>query len=368
MDFIDQLQALASKVLKQRDMIQTEEATKNAFILPFIHILGYDIFDPAEVVPEFTADVGIKKGEKVDYAVIRDGKVIMLFECKKCGTTLETCHASQLYRYFSVTEARIGVLCDGIQYHFFTDIEQPNKMDSKPFMELNLLDLQEPMVAEVKKLSKPVFNLDEIINVAGDLKYTKEIKRVLQEQLNSPTDEFVQMFARQLYPGKVTQSVREQFAGITKRAFGQFINERINERLRSAMANSTDLPVVEAPGQVETPEDASLPKKQTSGVVTTEEELEAYYIVKAILRETVDPGRVAHRDAQTYFSVLLDDNNRKPICRLYFNRKQKYVGVFDSPKEERVPIAELNDIFKLASRLREAAKFYDEKKEAPKNG
>ena len=114
MDFIEQLHALSAKVQKQKDTIQTEEATKNAFILPFISALGYDVFDPCEVVPEFTADVGIKKGEKADYAIFHDGKVIVLLECKKCGTDLSSCHASQLYRYFSVTEARIAILCDGI--------------------------------------------------------------------------------------------------------------------------------------------------------------------------------------------------------------------------------------------------------------
>lgn len=359
MDFIEQLQALSAKVQKQKDTIQTEEATKNAFILPFISALGYDVFDPCEVVPEFTADVGIKKGEKVDYAICRDGKVIMLFECKKCGTDLTTCHASQLYRYFSVTEARIAILCDGIQYHFYTDIEQPNKMDSKPFMELNLLEIQEPLVAELKKLSKQVFNLDEIITVAADLKYTKEIKRILNEQLNSPSEEFVRFFACQLYSGKLTQGVREQFMPITRRALGQFINERLNERLRSAM---TDSPSPQ-PSAAEVPsEQSSVSKESEAGIITSEEELEGYYIVKAILREAVDPSRVFHRDKLSHFGILLDNNNRKPICRLYFDRKQKYVGLCDIPKkEERVCIDSLNDIYKLAERLKAAVALYDRK-------
>ncbi len=357
MDFIEQLQSLSAKIQKQRDVIQTEEATKNAFVLPFINSLGYDIFDPSEVVPEFTADMGIKKGEKVDYAIVRDGKVIMLFECKKCGTDMGTCHASQLYRYFSVTEARIGILTDGILYHFYTDIEQPNKMDSKPFMEFNLLDIQESFVAELKKLSKPVFNLTEIITVAGDLKYTKEIKRILHEQLNSPSEDFTRFFACQVYPGKLTQGVREQFSAITKRAFAQFINERINERLRTAL-DSSEIP--KDPAQVE--QAASPEKEAENAVVTTAEELEGFFIVKAILRETVDPARIAHRDKLNYFGILLDDNNRKPICRLYLNRKQKYISFFDVAKNEaRVAIADLNEIYKHAERLKAAVHLYDQK-------
>ncbi len=79
MDFIDRIRDLSTRIPKQLEHIQTEEATKNALIMPFISALGYNVFDPTEVVPEFTADVGIKKGEKVDYAIHLDGKPIMLF-------------------------------------------------------------------------------------------------------------------------------------------------------------------------------------------------------------------------------------------------------------------------------------------------
>src|ERR1044071_7269994 len=123
MSFVEQLQALAIKTEKLCPVLETEEATKNALVMPLIHMLGYDIFDPTEVIPEFTADVGIKKGEKVDYAVKKDGRLVMLFECKHCGAELNLKHASQLFRYFAVTEARIGVLTNGIIYQFYTDLE-----------------------------------------------------------------------------------------------------------------------------------------------------------------------------------------------------------------------------------------------------
>jgi hypothetical protein len=256
MDFIEVLQNISSKIIKQKSLISTEEATKNAFVMPFISALGYDVFDPTEVIPEFTADVGIKKGEKVDYAIKQDGKIIMLFECKCCNVSLDDCHASQLYRYFSVTEARIAALTDGIIYRFYTDIEEPNKMDLKPFMEFNMLDIQESLVAELKRLTKQAFNLEAILTVASELKYTREIRRILNEQLNAPSEEFVKFLAAQVYPGKLTLAVREQFAGITKRAFAQFINERITERLRSAM------------GETETKSEADHPENHESGTVS----------------------------------------------------------------------------------------------------
>lgn len=276
MDFIEKLQALSAKILKQKDMIQTEEATKQAFVLPFISTLGYDISDPTDVVPEFTADVGIKKGEKVDYAIMRDDKVIMLFECKAVNVNLADEHASQLFRYFSVTDARIAVLTDGIIYRFYSDIDESNKMDSKPFMELNMLDIQEHWVPDLKRLTKQSFNLDEILSVAGEMKYTREIKRILGEELNAPTENFVRFFSKRVYNGMLTQSVREMFTTITKKAFTQFINDTINERLRSAMTTpSQDTPSQPQPGpssQVIGSEDET-----EAGIVTTPEELEGFY-------------------------------------------------------------------------------------------
>ncbi|HII07162.1 MAG TPA: restriction endonuclease, partial [Methanotrichaceae archaeon] len=177
MDFIDKIHELAARIPNQIEHIQTEEATKNALVLPFIAALGYNVFDPTEVVPEFTADVGTKKGEKVDYAVLMDENPIILFECKWCGANLDNEHSSQLYRYFSVTDGRFGVLTNGIIYRFYSDLEKPNKMDEKPFFELNLLDIDESLVEELKKFTKSSFDLDDILTTASELKYTKEVKQ-----------------------------------------------------------------------------------------------------------------------------------------------------------------------------------------------
>ena len=362
MDFIERLQALSAKIQKQKEMIQTEEATKNAFIMPFINALGYDIFDPTEVIPEFTADVGIKKGEKVDYAIFQNAKVIMLFECKSCTMPLDDTHMSQLYRYFSVTEARIGVLTNGVLYRFYTDLDEPNKMDAKPFMEFNMLDIQEPLVNELKRLTKQAFNIDEIVSVAGDMKYTREIKRLFGEELTTPSDEFVSFLTKKVYAGKVTQSVREQFSDIVKKAFGQFINERINERLRSAMSETLPTPAtspIPTPTG-ETPVEA--PVSNENRIVTTEEELEGFHIVRAILCQELPADRIAPRDTLSYFGILLDDNNRKPICRLYFNGKQKYISFFNAEKlEEKIPLERISDIYRFADRLKAGVALYEKK-------
>jgi hypothetical protein len=235
-EFTERLIALANKVNHQREIIQTEEATKNAFIMPFIStILGYDVFNPLEVVPEFIADVGVKKGEKIDYAIVHNGDVQMLIECKKSSEPLRIEHASQLFRYFAVTNARIAILTNGEQYHFYTDLDAPNRMDAKPFLVLDLTDIDETLIPELVKLTKDVFDLDSIISAAGELKYIGQLKRELSTQFATPSDEWIKFFTTRVYEGAYTQKVREQFSALVFKASKQFLNEQVNERLKTAL-------------------------------------------------------------------------------------------------------------------------------------
>ena len=366
MDFVDQIHALSAKIEKQLPHIETEEATKTALIMPFIGALGYDVFDPSEVVPELNADVGIKKGEKVDYAIMRDGKPTILFECKSAHTDLDEVHASQLYRYFSVTEARIGVLTNGVLYRFFSDLEEKNKMDERSFLEFHMLDIHEPLLVELKKLTKSSFNMEEMIEVAGELKYTRAIKQILAQQMADPTEEFIRFFAGEVYSGRVTQKVRDQFRPVIKRAMRQFITEKVNDRLQSAIQQEGPAQQGQAEQEPEKTEKEELEegivhKDEERDIVTTEEEMEAYRIVKAIASEVVEPSRIVHRDVKSYFGVLLDDNNRKPVCRLHFHRQQNQIGLFDENKdEERVPIDSLEEIYKHADRIRSTVQMYEE--------
>ncbi|ANH66405.1 type I restriction endonuclease [Mitsuaria sp. 7] len=367
MDFIDHLRVLSNRIANTRDMIQTEEATKNAMVMPFIQILGYNVFDPMEVTPELNADVGMKKGEKVDYAILRDGKPIMLFECKKSGGSLSTDHAGQLFRYFHVTDARFGVLTNGLIYRFFTDLEKPNKMDEKPFFEFNILDFNERDVEELKKFAKPLFDVENILNTATHLKYTRAIQTRLAEWLTQPSEDFVRLVSTDLLGSrKFTASVKEQFTAITRQAFEQLIGEKINDRLKGAMSPESPslidpLPVApSATAATAAPAaTADTPAKEAQ-VVTTAEELEGFHIVRSIVRELVATRRVVMRDAQSYCAILLDDNNRKPICRLRFNNIQKLrIGLFNETKdEEQFSLESLDDIYNFANQLRAAVASY----------
>jgi len=357
MDFIERLQCLSNKISQVSENLATEEATKNALVMPFLHsVLGYDVFNPNEVIPEYTADTGLKKGEKVDYALIKDDEVQILIECKKYNEPLNTKHASQLFRYFSVTNARLAILTNGAQYQFYTDLDAPNKMDERPFLTLDLEDLDEHIVPEVKKLTKQSFDVDSIVDAAGELKYLNQIKKLLSEQFKEPEEDFVKFFASRVYEGILTAKVKTQFNELTQKALKQFLNDSINARLKSAIDTDTktteDLTIENSSSEPESDGD--------SKVITTEEELEGFNIVKAILRQKLDVSRIASRDTQSYFGILLDNNNRKPLCRLHFNAKQKYLGLIDENKHEtRHPIDSVDDIFSFSEQLLATVYLYE---------
>lgn len=366
MEIAERAQALALKIRKHKAGIQTEEATKNAFVMPFIStVLGYDVFNPAEVIPEFTADVGLKKGEKIDYAIAHDGNIQVLVEVKKVTEPLRLEHASQLYRYFAVTNARIAILTNGEKYEFYTDLDAPNRMDSKPFLVLDFADVDETLLPELAKLTKESFDLESVINAAGELKYIGQLKRVLAAQFKEPEDDWVKFLTTRVYEGSFTQRVREQFVPLVVKASRQFLNEQVNDRLKNALGGpDAYISVSSGPAVPEEPAiDASTAAEPTvvpdGEVVTTDDELEGYRIVRAIVCSEVAAARVVARDNKTYFGVLLDDNNRKPIARLWLNRSRRYLGVFDEHKvETRVPIDAVEDIYAHAAQLRQTVARY----------
>lgn len=361
MDIAERTQALALKIRKQKAAIETEEATKNAFVMPFIStVLGYDVFNPAEVIPEFTADVGTKKGEKIDYAVAHDGQIQVLIEVKKVNDPLRIEHASQLFRYFAVTNARIAVLTNGEVYQFYTDLDAPNRMDAKPFLVLDFSALDETLLPELAKLTKESFDLDSVISAAGELKYIGQLKRVLAAQFKEPEDDWVRLLTTRVYEGSFTQRVREQFVPLVAKATRQFLNEQVNDRLKNALGGPDAYVSVSKDAVEAEPvrEDATAAESD-SDIVTTEEEVEGFRIVRAIVCSEVSVSRVSARDGKTYCAVLLDDNNRKPVARLWLNRGKKYLGVFDENKvETRIPIADVEEIYQHAAYLRQTVARY----------
>ena len=368
MAFAHDIRALAERASEQKDGIKTEEATKNALIMPFLRVLGYDVFDPKEVVPEFTADGGNKKAWKVDYALCpfdkNPPKPAIIIECKSHGRSLGDAHTSQLHRYFPFTDARFGILTNGTTYLFYADVEKTNVMTSDPFLDVDLLQLSDAAIRELEMFVKSKFHLARAVQRAEHLHYTRVVKKKFAEYYSEPNEDLARYFIGKIPEKKNTQSVRTQFTPLVHQAFHQFVNEQINARIMDRFAQTTR-------GMLSQNTPYDVPAKDTivhedsdtdTKIVTTEEELNAFYIIKAILRGRVAPERVAMRDVQTYCGILLDDNRNKRICLLRFNNpKNKQLSLFDaSKKEQKVPIQSLDDIYQFADQLIAAVDRYEE--------
>ncbi len=365
MDFVESIRELGGRVQKNKGRLGTEEATKTALVLPFIRALGYDVFNPQEVLPEFVADVAGKKGEKVDYAIMQDGKPIILIECKCCGADLDKDKKDQLHRYFLTLDSSIGILTDGVRYLFFSTADDGKNMDAIPFMEFNLEDIDEPLIPELRKLCRGKFDLQATLDTVSELKFNRQCKLILEESLEQPRDTLVEYFFRETADQgrRFTPREKERITPYVKRALNEFIAEQIDTRLKNALAATPKKEEAQATEPVAEPA-AILGNVQGDGIETTQEEVEAYYIIRAIMSKVTDPERVFLRDAVSYSSVLLDDKNTKPICRLHFNAASvKYLETFDAEKKGiKHKLEKITDIQKYSTELRAVVAYYDKLK------
>lgn len=352
MELNEKLNQFAERITSIKDSIQTEEATKTSMIMPFFQLLGYDVFNPMEFVPEYTADIGIKKGEKIDYAIIVDDAPLIFVECKAYGENLDK-HNSQLFRYFAATlSAKFGILTDGVTYRFYTDLDAKNRMDDTPFLTFNLLNLQDRDIIEIKKFTREALDVDNILNSAENLKYSKMIKDWFADEIENPSEELVRVVLANVYDGMKNKNVIAKFKPLIKKSLQQFINDMMNAKIKNALnKNDEDDEVIE---EETTPSDVKENK-----IDTTVEELESFAIVKSILRREVDCTRITYRDTESYFGVLLDDNNRKWICRIHLNGGVKYITVSDDSKMPvRYNIDKIDDIYNYTGEIVNALKKY----------
>ncbi|UWG68926.1 MAG: PD-(D/E)XK nuclease superfamily protein [Bacteriophage sp.] len=365
MDFKDTIQQIVEKIAKQKDSIATEEATKTSFVMPVIAALGYDVFNPFEVVPEMDCDLVKRKGEKIDYAIMKDENPILLIECKHCKQNLNL-HDTQLQRYFVASKARFGVLTNGIEYRFYTDLEKVNIMDEKPFLVVNMLDLSDNDIEQLKKFHKSYYNEQDILSTAQELQITIQVKEMLNRNFQMPDDEFTRYFVRNLNDGKYTAKLVDQYRPIVKKSIASVINDIISDRLNVAMKNENkeekQMPQEVENGNQQSDEinEEKLPdgvvfQDREKGIVTTQEEIDAYNIVRSILRQYVDVSRIQYNDYKTYFSVNIDGSTWWWICRIYIGKRSKKICL---PKDnyktnEWIDIETIDDIFNYADGLKE---------------
>ncbi|ASI35249.1 endonuclease (plasmid) [Exiguobacterium sp. N4-1P] len=353
--FSSDIRLVSQRIQQIQHSISTEEATKTALIMPFFQTLGYDVFNPAEFTPEYIADVGIKKGEKVDYAIMDQGQPTILIEAKSIREPL-TKHDSQLFRYYGTTQAKFAILTNGDTYRFYTDLETPNVMDTVPFFEITLSTIKDNEIKELYKFKKQEFNVNTILSTAEELKYLSAIKEQLKTQSQLPSDEFIRLLIQDCYQGIKTQTVVDKFRPIVSKAFTQFMNENMNERIKHVISGDSESSTVSVPSSSEleaenTIDEPTIDIPSQPSIETTQEEIEGYATVKVLLGSTVDKNRIFYRDNASYFNILIDDSNRKWVCRLHLNSlTNKYITFRDEPNV-RHKINEVYEIEQYKERL-----------------
>lgn len=336
MEFAEQLRQFAQRIETIQDSIQTEEATKTAIIMPFFAMLGYDVFNPQEFAPEFTADVGIKRGEKVDYAILQDGDPVIIIEAKSIKTNLKE-HGSQLFRYFATTSAKFAILTNGVRYRFYTDLENQNKMDAVPFLDFDILHMRDKQIEELSKFKKETFDVARISDSASTLKCQATFKAMLAEQFQEPSDDLLKLFLRDSYKGTKTQSVLERFRPVLKTAMQEFINETMNDKIKNALFDQPASPA---------PQDSEDTECDVPAVLEpTEAEMDAYYRLKNLFNGYVNLEDITYKKTESYLAVLYQGNARKWICRLIISSNQIIVIVPDKDKKDiRCSISNLYEL------------------------
>lgn len=340
MDFKDAILRLADRIKKQKDAIQTEEGTKNAFIMPMIAALGYDIFNPFEVVPEMDCDL-TKKGDKLDYAIIKDERAILLIECKHCKQNLNL-HSTQLSKYYAASNARFGVLTNGVEYRFYTDLHKMNIMDEKPFLVINLLDLSDTDIEQLRKFSKPSYNESEILCTAKELQIAIQIKDILNRNFQSPGDEFTRYFVKCINEGKSSQKLIEQYKPIVKRTIESIINDTISSRTKIAVQ------------QVDN-EDAGDDITDNENTTITQERLDAYNIIKDILKDKYDVNEISYTSFKSYL-LLWIGHEYWWICRISLKSYSKRICFITEDRTEYkwIQLQSINDLKLYTESIRKA--------------
>lgn len=331
---------------KSNQLISTEEATKNALVMPMLQALGYNVFNPMEVMPEYVADIGTKKGEKVDYALIENGEPTILIECKHWEENLDK-HISQLYRYFGTTPARIGILTNGVEYRVFTDLENKNVMDKAPFFTFTIKDKEDNIISQLSSFHKSNFSSETIIKKASHLKKHLLVEQAVKKELESPSDNFIKLLIKTGFgeEKRVFEQTIIDFKPIVKQAIVSVISKKVSNRLNDAIEKTE--PKLEAEAVI------------VSDIVTTQDELDAHSIIKAIVSKVISPDRVILKDAKSYCAILVDNNNRKPICKLWFDRNDMFITTTNAERvETKHSINNVSDIYNYVDEILNSTQKY----------
>ena len=356
MGLYEDLRNLAEQIKKRQAHVKGEEATKQALVLPFLQVLGFDIYDPTEVKPEYIADFAKKKSggqfEKIDYAITLKGEPAIFVECKAVDVAVED-HDGQLARYFNSTPSvKLGVLTNGIQYRFFTDLRNQNIMDATPFLEFSILRVTEREADLLRPFTKESFNSAIIQRHAEEIISLEKVTALIHELLRNPSENFIRFVLSELelVGGRVTASVVSRFEPIVKKSIQTALLGMMTKSIQQEIApaqtpgNGTSAepsvtprasaekitPSVATESAAKTPtpvKTASLAQNDSDGVTasgaeTTKEELEIFGVLKRICAESPLQVPIRYKDGTNFFAVNLGAT-RSWFLRLFAGSRRK---------------------------------------------
>ena len=243
MGFAESMKQLTGRLAERRQYVATEEAVKVALIQPFLQVLGYDVSDPLEVIPEYGAGWS-KTAEKIDYALMIGGKPVIFVEAKAVGAALPN-HDAQLAKYFNATrEVKFAIITDGIDYRFFSDLEEPNMLDKRPFFEFNACSFTDTDIDVVGRFRKEVFNADQLVVYAEELVYLSKLKAGFERLLQDPSDEFIKFAVKNahLVDSNVTGKIVDRFRPLVKESLSAAVLAIVGRSFQAATSGSDSPP------------------------------------------------------------------------------------------------------------------------------
>ncbi len=304
-----------------REHCTTEETTKQALILPFLDILGFNAYDPQKVKAEYGADFpGVKVGERVDYALFCQGVPVMFIEAKGCKEKMDN-HCPQLSRYFNSTpEVTISAITNGIEWRFFTDLNEKNIMDSTPFLRIMMDDIKDSDAEQLFRFRHDKFKPEALRTLAEESVYISAFVKVVSTSLREVDHEFVRYVAGRANIGR---QLNQRFIETITPLVRQAVERSVSEMVVSGLSSRTSIPELESPADVTDnnviDERADIVDAENPNIVTTYNERILFEKICSIIGPAYE---LQAKDTESYYSILFQGKTNRWHLR-YYDKKTR---------------------------------------------
>ena len=240
MSFQQNLSLLQQQIHRFKSQVPNKEAAKLAFVLPFIECLGFNIRDPYEVKPGYSLNIDCTDSQRIDYCMIVNDAPAFLLACENPSLPLDIMK-SPLYPCFSRIACKFAILTNGIEYHFYSDLEVDGILDSRPFFSVDLEGLSASQVEGLSRFQKDVFNPKEILVAVTNLKFRRDLKEALYQELVNPSEEFIFHILKSIKIGRVTQKLIEAYRPDVKECIRETLEELVDDMISPSSSSSLPL-------------------------------------------------------------------------------------------------------------------------------